>query len=373
MTRADPTEGTHQVIEERFLQVPLVALRLDPQNPRLPRDQDWSTASEEQILRELYSRYNLIELAYSIADKGFTPRHAEALLVIADPDATEKYIVVEGNRRLATLQLLTNKSCRVQVHAKELWEALANKAASKNLDSVPVVVHQDRQSLSDYLGFRHITGPTPWRPEAKARFIARLLSARETIGEVARRIGSNHRTVRRFAEAHAVYSQALENDLPMNQVEAAFGVFYNALDQPGVRTFLGLGKQSEIQELPESPLHTERLENLRQLIDLLYGDEARKLKKVISESRELKILGEVLEDDRGRRSLFVDRDLKRAWRIIGGGRTELLALLEGAFSRLAEANGQATEYRDDEAVLSEVRRVCGLTDDMFKRFGLDQD
>ena len=359
--------------DEEFMLVPLADLRLDPENPRLPGDQDWSSEPEKQLLLEFYRRYNLIELAYSIADKGFTPRHAEALLAISAPDDPTHYIVVEGNRRLATLNLLTNADYRRHVRAKSAWDQLAEQAASKDLDPVPVVLYDSREALNDYLGFRHITGPTPWRPEAKARFIARLLGAGETIAEVARRIGSNHRTVRRFAEAHAIYSQALKNNVSMDQVETAFGVFYNALDQPGVRTFLGLGRQSEIQTLPEAAIPTGCLDDLKRLIDLLYGDAPGKLEKVIEESRDLKMLGEVLADDRGRRILFVDRDLKRAWRIIGGGRQEMLALLESAYSRLAQANGQAKEYYDDKDVLSEVQRVCDLTNDMLTRFGLDQD
>ena len=361
------------MIDEQFRLVPLDALSLDPENPRLPREQDWSSQPEKAFLREFYRRYNLIELAYSIADKGFTPRHAEALLAVAVPDAPDQYIVVEGNRRLATLKLLTNPMCRKYVHATSVWEELADQAGSKDLDTVPVVVYENREALNDYLGFRHITGPTPWRPEAKARFIACLLGAGETIRDVVRRIGSNHRSVRRFAEANAIYTQALENEVPMDQVEAAFGIFYNALDQPGVRKYLGLGKQSEIQGLPEAPIPNKCLDSLRRLIDLLYGDETGKLAKVISESRELRMLGEVLDDDRGRRSLLMDRDLKRAWRIIGHGRDELLALLESAYSRLAEANGQANEYRDDVDVQNEVKRVCDLTNDMLSRYGLDQD
>ena len=373
MMRAGPTKGDHQVSDEEYRLVPLAALRLDPENPRLSREQDWSSRPEREVLLEFYRRYNLIELAYSIADKGFTPRHAEALLAISSTDGPDRYIVVEGNRRLATLLLLTKADYRRHVRAKGPWDELAKLAASKDLDPVPVVLYDSREALSDYLGFRHITGPTPWRPEAKARFIARLLGTGETIAEVARRIGSNHRTVRRLVEAHAVYSQALENGVSMDQVEAAFGLFYNALDQSGIRKFLGLGKQSEIQDLPEAPIPTDGLDSLRQLINLLYGDEDGSLEKDIKESRDLKMLGEVLADDRGQRNLLMDRDLDRAWRIIGGGRKELLTLLESAYSRLAEANGQAKEYRHDEDIQKEVQRVCALTEEMRTRFGLDQD
>lgn len=359
--------------DEEYKPVPLAKLRLDRENPRLSRERDWSSESEEEVLFEFYRRYNLIELAYSIADKGFSPRHAEALLAISAPDDPTQYSVVEGNRRLATLKLLTNADSRKHVRAKGAWDELAEQAASKELDPVPIVLYESREALNDYLGFRHITGPTPWRPEAKARFVAHLLGTGETIAEVTRRIGSNHRTVRRLAEAHVVYGQALDKNVSMDRVEAAFGLFYNALDQLGVRNFLGLGKQSEIQKLPEAPVPPECLDNLGQLIDLLYGDVDGSLEKVISESRDLKKLGDVLADDRGQRSLLMDRDLDRAWRVIGGGRQELLALLESAYSRLAEANGQATQFRSDNDVQREVQRICELTNDMRTRFGLDQD
>ena len=242
--------------EEYRDKVLLSNLRLDPGNPRLSRGEDWASGSEDQLLRQFARRYNLIELARSIVDKGFKPRHAEALLVVEDPPDSGLYVVIEGNRRLATLKLLTNPSSRraTGVRTSE-WDKLAEAASQRGLEQVPVIVYPDRTALDDYLGFRHITGPTPWRPEAKARFIDKLLRAGESIGGVARRIGSNHRTVRRYAEAHEIYTQAIEFGIQMEEVEAAFGVFYNALDHEGIRAFLGLGRQADINTLPDSPVH----------------------------------------------------------------------------------------------------------------------
>ena len=356
---------------EEYKDVALTRLHLDPRNPRLPRDEDWSSCSEKTLLNEIYRRYNLIELANSMADKGFTPRHAEALLVVAKDDAEDEYVVIEGNRRLATLKLLTSAEFRKAVGVSSQWMELAKRAESRALDPAPVIIYDKREHLDDYLGFRHITGPTPWRPEAKARFIDRLLLSGESIGEVACRIGSNHRTVRRFAEAHSVYSQALEKGLDMDQVEKAFGVFYNALDQAGVREYLGLGLQKDIHVRPENPIPPEKLDNLVELVAFLYGDEARGLRKVITESRELKQLGEVLLDERGRASLLNDRDLREAYRLIGGGRIELMALLNSAYSRLAEANGQAHQFRDDKKIRGEVERIVHLVEDMSMRYKLD--
>ena len=355
---------------ENFREVPLSSLSLDPRNPRLPRNRDWAAESEEQLLRVFVRRYNLIELARSIADKGFKPRHAEALLVIEEPPDSGNYVTIEGNRRLATLKLLTNETSRkaVRIRASE-WDELA---ASENLEgieaAVPVIVYPDRDALNDYLGFRHITGPTPWRPEAKARFVTRLLSEGETIDQVVKRIGSNHRTVRRLAEAQAIYTQAEDEGFPMDDVEAGFGVFYNALDRRGIRDFLGLGRQTEIDSLPIPLVADSAIDNLRELIEFLYGDAETDLKKVISESRELNKLEKVLVNPRALSNLRIHRDLDSAWHLSGGGREELATLLGDAYRALARVNGQAHEYADDEDMRDEVRRVKDLVIDMADRY-----
>ena len=279
--------------------------------------------------------------------------------------------MIEGNRRLATLKLLMSTEYRRKVGAGSVWEELADQAPRSELDPVPVIVYPDRAALDDYLGFRHITGPTPWRPEAKARFIAKLLGNGEMVEEVAKRIGSNNRTVRRYAEAHAIYTQAVEADIPMDQVEAGFGVFYNALDREGIREFLGLGRQAEIRTLPKSPIAAGSMENLRDLIGLLYGDSSRELERVISESRDLRKLGQVLADPGARANLLRDRDLERAWRVSGGGRDDLLGVLSDLHLRLAEVSGKAYEYVEDDDIKHRVRRIYDLVADMANRYQVD--
>ena len=357
---------------ETYRDVPLSSLRLDPENPRLPRDEDWGSESEDLLLKQFARRYNLVELARSIVDKGFTPRHAEALLVVEEPSDSGLYVVIEGNRRLATLKLLTSPQRRKAAGVNaSAWDELARDACRWDINQIPVIVYPDRAALDDYLGFRHITGPKSWRPEAKARFIAKLLQAGESIDRVARRIGSNNRTVRRYAEAHVIYTQAVKAGIEMDVVEAAFGVFYNALDHEGVRDFLGLEKQRIFDTLPESPVAPDSMDQLRELVGLLYGDSSSGLKRVIVESRELSKLSQVLSNNRARANLLRDRNLERAWRVSGGGRDDLLGQLSDLYSRLAEVNGKAGEYAGDEEIQSEVRRIHHLVMEMAGRYGVD--
>ena len=360
---------------EDYAEVPLSNLCLDRQNPRLRGDREWKSITDEELLAEFARSYRLIEIAHSIVDKGFTPRYAEALLVIAHPSQANAYVVIEGNRRLATLKLLTSKSARAAAGVTGEWDDLAKKAAKHQLhEAVPVIVYPCREALNDYLGFRHITGPRPWRPEAKARFIGKLLSDGESIDSVVRRIGSNHRTVRRFAEAHAIFTQARDAGLPVDEVEKGFGVFYNALDQEGVRQYLGLvSPQGKIDTLPDSPITQQHLDNLKTLIELLFGDQDNGLDRVIAESRELRRLGKVLAHSRARVHLVQNRDLHRAWRIAGGGKEEVLSTLSGIHSQLAEVSGKSTEFGDDEEVRHEVNLIYRLVLDMAVRYKVQDD
>ena len=347
--------------------VSLRRIRLDPENPRLPPSLRGSPSAS--LLRHFARSYNTFELARSISDKGFTPRHAEALLVIEDPPDSGTYVAVEGNRRLAALILLTDESERVRLKLGTEWESLAEAALKHNLVEAPVIVYPSRTDLDDYLGFRHITGPTPWRPEAKARFVTHLLEGGETVQVIARRIGTNARTVRRLKEAHAVYLQAVGWEIDVELVEAGFAVFYNALDWEGVRDFIALAPQrSDLFEL--NPVPGDRREHLGQLVALLYGNEEDGIKRVINESRDLRKLSRVLGDEISTAKLIKDRDLDAAWRSSGGGLTELLAALRDLHRSLAEINGQAREFQDQPTVREQMERFYRLALDTAERYGV---
>ena len=60
--------------------------------------------------------------------------------------------------------------------------------------------------------------------------------------------------------------------------------------------------------------------------------------------------------------------LEQAWRVSGGGKTELLGILEDLRLRLAVVNGQAREYSDDENIRRGVRRIHDLMKDMADRY-----
>lgn len=366
------TTAVKQQPTETYADVPLDKLMLDPENPRLSIDIDWHSQSEMSLLSEFMLRYNLRQLAQSISDKGFRPRQVEALLVVANEEPADSFTVIEGNRRLATLRLLTSKEVRQQAEATWEWEKFSENAQRFELDPVPVIIYPDRTTLNDYHGFRHITGPQTWQPEATARFITRLLKSGRSTDEIARRIGSNPLAVRCYAETYAIYRQAMAYGMPVEPIEARFGIFYYALSDEGIREFLGLPPQMEARTLPNSPVGGDQIHRLSQLIEFLYGDASKQINRVIQDSGELSKLGEVLNDDIARTNLVRDRNLDEAWRSAGGGRVELLGLIRSAFSRLAEGYGKSLAYPEDEEVRLEMERLATLSARVANHYDLDQ-
>ena len=98
---------------------PVEQLLLDIKNPRLASGAGGDT--QEDLLRVLWTEMAVDEVAFSIAANGFF--REEPLLVIPGDEVKGgkgKFIVVEGNRRLAAVLLLCDAKLRDKLKATEL-------------------------------------------------------------------------------------------------------------------------------------------------------------------------------------------------------------------------------------------------------------
>ncbi|MDE2754269.1 MAG: hypothetical protein OXI83_16980, partial [Gemmatimonadota bacterium] len=88
---------------ETITRVPVEQLRLDRESPRLAGEA--AEATDASIVALLYRSTGLDELLLSFSANGYLD--IEPLVVTAGGDGEESgLVVVEGNRRLATLRLL---------------------------------------------------------------------------------------------------------------------------------------------------------------------------------------------------------------------------------------------------------------------------
>ena len=178
----------------------------DPENPRLPSDVD--KKEDGKIIEYMLKDASLLELMKSIAESGYS--HSEPLLIV--PVSNANFIVVEGNRRLAALKLLSNPGMAT-VRKNSVDEVVSTKRYNHN--SVPCIKHNKRDDILDYLGYRHITCVKSWGALEKARYVEQLFRKHKINGMddenykiLARMIGSRADHVGRLLSSLTLYEFA---------------------------------------------------------------------------------------------------------------------------------------------------------------------
>ena len=86
----------------KFEEIPFENLKLDLFNPRLPKSKQGK--DEEEIIKFMLLESATLELMMAIGENDFFA--GEQLLAVPDEEEG-KYIVVEGNRRLTAVKLLS--------------------------------------------------------------------------------------------------------------------------------------------------------------------------------------------------------------------------------------------------------------------------
>ena len=328
-------------------ELPIHHLRLDPQNPRLPESYHGST--ETELLQYIADTYSAIEVARSIALHGYF--HSEPLIVVATTG--DSYVVVEGNRRLVALRVLSEPTLAEDLDDTDEWRALAEEAELP--DSIPVVIAQDRKSVAPIIGYRHISGIEPWEPYPQARFVASLVDKENLeFEDVANLVGERASDVAAKYRNFAVVTQA-ENDfgIDTSRVTKLFGVFARTMTSLPLRTYIRAPAPVEVKP-GHKPLPADSGPRTQELFSWIFGDSDDSA--VIGESRDITKLGQVVSSEVGLKILRETRDLDASYIATGGLRDRLLRRLENAHNNLEAAQEDLDDYRDDEEVQTVLSR-----------------
>ena len=327
-------------------------LLLDKENFRiLPEDK---VSSQRELLSLMERDMDLIPIGKSMVDNGYFL--VEPLIGIPGPNG--KLIIIEGNRRLATLQLLTDPEARNSSPNKKIWEELSNLAEQNghDLTAVPVAIYGNREELTSILGFRHIPGPRRWGPLSKARFINVLVQRMGKdvdFAAVGRQVGSGRIAIRNSYSAYRVYTQAKDEfDIDTSKLDDNFGVWYTALNNRNIRECIGLRRDKSPAGL-KRPISSKKAEALEEVIGYVHGFVGTSA--VISDSRQIAQLGEVLSTAEGRSTLRKSRNLELAYRSSGGETQTILRNLGTASFYLGEALKSAHRHSSNEKVLNLIR------------------
>lgn len=313
-------------------------LDFDPENPRFfDVASDVATSDEKSIVR-MIEQENLDELVGSIGNQGFFP--GEPLLVAPNQQVPGRYIVVEGNRRLAALRALLGLTPPEKL-TRTIVEAV--EQAKFKPAEVECFLFPQRRDILKYLGFRHISGPRRWEPLSKARYLADLihnfyqdLTQENQLLAVARDIGSRRSYVAQLLTALNLYDRAKAAhfyDLQrVNEEDISFSLLSTALSYNNIVTFLNLSGRDAIN------VGTVNDEHAKELLGWMFAQDQRG-DTVMGESRRLKVLAAVVASPRAVLELRKNNNLDQAYVFTSGPTETFTKLLAGIESSIADSIG----------------------------------
>lgn len=338
-------------------------LALDPLNPRMPE----SVERDEHSMMTFIAETTAIEdLMQAIGQNGYF--EGEPVVVIKEND---KYVVVEGNRRLTAVRLLNNPSSIKKPSGRIV--AIAGEAVYKP-KKIPVIVRNSRIEVLPYLGFRHITGVKQWEPLAKARYIEQIfeetdesLSPDLRYAQVAKTIGSRKDHIRRSLDALAVYRVIKDNEFfgipELSEKNIRFAVLSTAIADERIGVYLGASKKNDQDPdedaQPAHPILDASVLNASHVKDVaewLYQANEKGETRV-GESRNLRQLSVVVGTPKALEAFKSGSSLTYAYRLTKGASEELKELLYEAENVLTRAAGFVANVGFDDELYSLAKQL----------------
>ncbi|MFD2524159.1 hypothetical protein [Emticicia soli] len=271
--------------------IPIENLKLDLLNPRLPKSKQGK--DEKTVIEYLLLEAATEELMIAIGKNGFFA--GELLLVTEDLTEENKYIVIEGNRRLTAVKLLLHPSLAT-VKKVSVQEISTN--AHFHPKEVPCLIFKEKEEILKYLGFRHITGIKSWRLLEKARYLSEMkardysiISFQQSCVEIAKIIGSRSDYVKRLLIGYELYKLVEDEKFyqidGLNDTRFYLNYFTDSLNKENIRKFLGVNIDSD------NPLEGINKVNLKKII-YWWFEKNQGQSRVLGDSEGLKLLDAVI-------------------------------------------------------------------------------
>lgn len=339
----------------QFIEVEISRLKLDEANPRLP--ERLKGAPERSVLNWMLSDATLIDLMASISENGFFSGEP----IIAIPEGND-YIVIEGNRRLSAVKLLTNPEFATT--SPRAVETISQEARNNN--NIPshlwVYVVSARQEVENYLAFRHVTGVKQWPVISKARYLNNLYRQKNNDStsvykELAKEIGSKASYVRRLLTGYQAFeiiqSRRYFNIPDLDEENFDISLITDAITMhSAISEYMGIDMESAN---PFENLNQERLKEVSEWLYLKLSNGKTRL----GENRNLRILNKVIQNAEARSSFITgDKSLREAAELTDLVDENVRLYLNKALQNLVEAqkivHRSANPDRNDKKVADEI-------------------
>jgi hypothetical protein len=277
--------------------IELDQLLLDIKNPRIHQ-----TISDDirqiELAKFIFDNFGINDLIESIRKNGYFP--VEPMVVIPANNGKGNYIVVEGNRRLTTIKILCEEEYRnAAISVGRRDDYIADKALVEKLKTIPVVKAASRDSVTAYLGVRHLGGVVRWEPLAQSKYVysqvllEKTASGVKVINAIEKFISETNNKkadVYNHFYKYCIYNymQRLieENKIPNTSLDNKFSLLEVAFGKSGrssVAKYIGIESYSRLDpEDYENIIPEEKDEQTKNLINWAFSENPP-----IKESREI--------------------------------------------------------------------------------------
>lgn len=325
-------------------------LEFDPENPRFYRLND-RAGSDNAVVEEMLDDESVQDLMLSIGEQDYFP--GEPLLVVKKG---KKFVVVEGNRRLAAVKLL-NGDLKPPKKKEKGVQIILDEAVYKPTN-LPCLVYKNREDVLRYIGYRHITGVKEWDALSKAKYLKELSdtfyqgkSYNVLFKSLAKEIGSKAYYVGLLLTSLNLYEQALDKDffdLPMTEKDVDFSYITTALGYKNITDWLGLEDRNDLDA------KNLDVDNLNKLFAWFFVRDQQG-ETIIGESRGIKKLNKIVASEVAVDNLIKSKNIEEAFLYTNGQEEALEEALNLAESSLKVVwdmllkNNKFTERQESHA------------------------
>jgi hypothetical protein len=363
-------------MKQKIEQIATEDLHFDYQNPRIAEFGITSKTPEQEIIQILWNVMGVEEIVLSIRASGFFEH--EPLLAVKDG---ARLIVIEGNRRLAAVKCILDRDIAdyIGINKNQLSVSPEIKGS---IESLPVILVEERKDAWKFIGFKHINGPAKWGSYAKAQYISQIKNEYNIpLEEIASQIGDTHKTVQKLYQGLQVIEQAEQlgkfnrTDISANRLY--FSHLYTGLTYDGFKDYLGI---KDISEDTENPVPEDKWDHLEELLTWLFGSKKKASDAIIlSQNPDLRRLDAVIRNKEATYALRDGVSLIQAYELSQPKNETFEQSLLEAKRALQKAQSFQTEGFDgkDTSMLKLAATVAQMADDLYdtmeKKWSMLQD
>jgi len=201
----------------RSIDISLDQIYLDPNNPRFTEadwnyipTSDWDKSEiQEQAQRRLINEFGVDKLRMSMEVNGFLPIDR----VIVKQFSDNKYIVLEGNRRICAAKMIGEIG---------IDGSIISQSVLSSLESISCLLYtgSDTDAAWIFQGLRHISGVAEWSAFNKAKLLVEQME-KENMGltEVGKRFGLTAHGAGQWVRGYHAFRQARQASDYINEVD----------------------------------------------------------------------------------------------------------------------------------------------------------